>query len=234
LRNTLAIASKEIRGYFTSPIAYVVTAVFLVVTGYFFAADLLNRQMANLRGFLSPGSFVLILVAPLLTMRLFAEEQKMGTLELLLTNPVRDIEVVLGKYLASLVTLAVMLALTLYYPILLSIFGDPDAGPIATGYLGMFLLGAAIMAVGLLASSVTANQIVAAVLGLGILILLWVMGSLNMTGAVGKVLEYLSLPGHFSDFTFGVIDTRNVIYYLSVAAAFVFLTARSLEMRRWR
>lgn len=158
----------------------------------------------------------------------------MGTLELLLTNPVRDIEVVLGKYLASLVTLLVMLALTFYYPLLLFWFGDPDLGPLLTGYLGMFLLGAAMMAVGLLASSLTANQIVAAVLGLGLLILMWVVGSLGMTSAVGKVLDYLSLTGHFSDFTWGVIDTKSVIYYISVAAVFVFLTARSLEMRRWR
>ncbi|MBI2918396.1 MAG: ABC transporter permease subunit [Chloroflexi bacterium] len=230
----MAIAKREVRTYFTSPIAYVVTAVFLVVTGYFFAADLLTRQMANLRGFLSPGSFVLLLVTPLLTMRLFAEEQKLGTLELLLTNPVRDIEVVMGKYLGSLFTLLVMLVLTLYYPLLLRMFGDPDLGPILTGYLGLFLLGSAMIAVGLLASSVTANQIVAAVLGLGILILLWVVGSVGTAGALGSLLDYVALPRHFTDFTLGVIDTKSVVYYLSVAAAFVFLTARSLEMRRWR
>ncbi|MBI2866573.1 MAG: ABC transporter permease subunit [Chloroflexi bacterium] len=234
MRNTLAIAKRETLAYFASPVAYVVAAVFLVVTGYFFAADLLARQMANLRGFLSPASFVLLLVAPMLTMRLFAEEQKMGTLELLLTNPVRDIEVVLGKYLASLATLAVMLALTFYYPLLLYWFGDPDTGPILTGYLGLFLLGAAMMAIGLLASSLSANQIVAAVLGFGLLILLWVVGSLGLPGLPGAVLSYISLPDRFNDFVWGIIDTQNILYYLSVAAMFVFLTVRSLEMRRWR
>lgn len=236
MRNSLAIASKEVRTYYASPIAYVVTAVFLVITGYFFAFNVVNMQEATVRGFLFPGSFVLLLLSPVLTMRLLAEEQKMGTLELLLTAPVRDTEVVAGKYLASLFIFVVMLALTFYYPLVLFLFGDPDPGPIASGYLGLFLLGAAFIAAGLLASSLTSNQIVAAVIAFGLLILLWVISGASgfLTGPPRAVVNYLALPAHFGDFTMGIIDTKHVIYYVSLTALFLFLAIRSLETRRWR
>lgn len=236
MRNSLAIASKEVRTYYASPIAYVVTAVFLVITGYFFAFNVVNMQEATIRGFLFPGSFVLLLLSPILTMRLLAEEQKMGTLELLLTAPVRDTEVVAGKYLASLFIFVVMLALTFYYPLVLFLFGDPDPGPIASGYLGLFLLGAAFIAAGLLASSLTSNQIVAAVIAFGLLILLWVISGASgfLSGPPKAVVNYLALPAHFGDFTMGIIDTKHVIYYVSLTALFLFLAIRALETRRWR
>lgn len=236
MKNTYSIALKEVRSYFASPIAYVVTAVFLVITGYFFAFNIVNAQEATIRGFLFPGSFVLLLLSPILTMRLLAEEQKMGTLELLLTSPVRDSEVIFGKYLATLLIYAVMLALTLYYPVMLFLFGDPDVGPLLSGYLGIFLLGAACMAAGLMASSVTANQIVSAVIGFGVLILLWVINGAAgfLTGVPKDVVNYLSMPDHFGDFASGIIDTKHVIYYLSLTALFLFLAVRSLETRRWR
>ncbi|MBI2907915.1 MAG: ABC transporter permease subunit [Chloroflexi bacterium] len=236
MRNTTSIAVKELRSYFASPIAYVVTAVFLVITGYFFAFNIVNAQEATIRGFLFPGGFVMLLLAPILTMRLLAEEQKMGTLELLLTAPVRDAEVVLGKYVASILIYLAMIALTLYYPVLLFLFGDPDPGPIASGYLGLFLLGAAFIAVGILASSLSSNQIVAAVIGFGILILLWVINGAGgfLSGPPKAVVDYLALPAHFGDFAAGIIDTKNLIYYLSLTALFLFLAVRSLETRRWR
>jgi ABC-2 type transport system permease protein len=168
-------------------------------------------------------------------MRLLAEEKKMGTLELLLTAPVRDSEVIMGKFLGSLGILTAMLALTFYYPILLMWFGDPDWGPIATGYLGLFLLGGASLAVGLFASSLTSNQIVAAVVAGGVLFALWFVGMAAdlLPEALGEVIGYLSLSYHFPDFTRGMIDTRGVIYYLSITVLFLFLAIRSLESSRW-
>ena len=236
MRNILAISTKELKSYFASPMAYVITAVYLVITGYFFSMDLTAQQEATIRGFLFPGSFLLLLLAPILTMRLLAEEQKLGTIELLLTSPVRDAEVVLGKFLSSLAILAVMLALTLYYPMLLFWFGDPDPGPIASGYLATLLLGSAFLAVGLLASSLTSNQIVAAVVSFGILVIFWMIQSAaNLSlGIPGEIFNYLSLPGHFTDMAWGIIDTKDVIYYLAFTTTALFLAVRSLETRRWR
>lgn len=236
MRNTLIIAGKETRTYFSSPMAYVVMVVFLGISGFFFASNLIYTQEATVRGFLLPGSFVLMLLCPILTMRLLAEEQKMGTLELLLTAPVRDSEVVLGKFLASLAMLGTMVGLTLYYPLLLFLFGAPDPGPVLSGYLGFLLVGAALLSIGLLASSLTSNQIVAAILALGLSILLWLIGgAAGMVGGLpAQILVYLSLPSHFGDFSWGIVDTKDVIYYLSVSAVFLFMAIRSLETRRWR
>lgn len=238
MRNTLAIALKEIKSYFSSPMAYVVAAVFLVLSGLFFAQYLSQSQTASMVGFFAPGSFFLLLMAPILTMRLLAEEHKMGTLELLLTAPVRDTEVVLGKFLASFIILLGMLFFTLYYPLLLVWFGDPDIGPIFTGYLGLILMGSSFLSAGLLASSMTSNQLVAAVLALGILIIFWVIGMAssllgNIPGA-GAVLNYLTLGSHFQDPMKGVIDTVDLVYFASFIVTALFLTVRSLETRRWR
>ena len=236
MRKILAISGKEVRSYFSSPIAYVVMAMFLLITGYFFAYYV-DNTLAVLDGLFSLWPVImLMLVASLLTMRLLAEEQKLGTIELLLTAPVRDWEVVIGKYLASLAVFAVMLGLTLYYPLLLFWFGDPDPGPIFSGYLGLFLLGASFLSVGLLASSLTSNQIVSAVLAFGLLILMLVMAGAGgfVSGAPAEVMSYISLSVHLGDFVKGVIDTTDIVYYLSFIALFLFLTVRSLETRRWR
>jgi len=215
--------------------AYVVTGIFLVFTGFFFQSSPATYSETSISGFLVWGSILLLLLAPVLTMRLLAEEKKMGTLELLLTAPVRDNEVIVGKFLGSLGILTAMLALTFYYPLLLMWFGDPDWGPIATGYLGLFLLGGASLAVGLFASSLTSNQIVAAVVAGGILFALWFVGMAAdlLPEAMGEVIGYLSLSYHFPDFMRGMIDTRGVIYYLSITVLFLFLAIRSLENSRW-
>lgn len=237
MRKILAISGKEVRSYFSSPIAYVVMAMFLLITGYFFAGYVYSTSLATLTGLFSTGTIImLMLVASVLTMRLLAEEQKLGTIELLLTSPVRDVEVVIGKYLASVAVFAVMLALTLYYPVLLFWFGDPDVGPIFSGYIGFFLAGASFLSVGLLASSLTSNQMVSAVLSFGLLILVWVVAEASsfVSGAPAQVIQYVSLSVHLGDFIKGVIDTKDIIYYLSFIALFLFLTVRSLETRRWR
>jgi ABC-2 type transport system permease protein len=235
VRNTTTIALREFKSYLASPMAYVVTGIFLVLTGFFFQSSPTTYSETSIRGFLGIGSILLLLLASVLTMRLLAEEKKMGTLELLLTAPVRDSEVIMGKFLGSLGILTAMLALTFYYPILLMWFGDPDMGPIATGYLGLFLLGCTSLAVGLFASSLTSNQLVAAVVAGGVLCALWFVGMAAdlLPEALGEVIGYFSLSHYFPDFMRGVIDTRGIIYYLSITVLFLFLAIRSLESSRW-
>jgi len=236
MRNIMAIAKREVGSYFVSPIAYIVTAAFLVITGYLFAMILFYSREATMSYLFRYMTTILIFVAPLLTMRLLAEEQRSGTIEILLTSPVRDGEVVMGKFLASLCLLTIMLALTLYYPLILELFGNPDRGPIAAGYLGLFLLGGALLAAGVLTSSLTQNQIVAAVLGVAVALFLWLCGALTdfVGPPLGGFFHYLALSSHFFDFPKGVVDSKDVIYYLSVTAACLFLATRSLETRRWR
>jgi ABC-2 type transport system permease protein len=238
VRNIAVISRKELASYLASPMAYVVTAVFLALSGTLFASYLAGTSYSDtsIRGFLEGGQVLILLFAAVLTMRLVAEERKVGTWELLLTAPVRDAEIVLGKFVGSLALLAAMLVLTVYYPFLLLLFGDPDVGPIATSYLGLVLLGSASLAIGLFASSLTSNQIVSAVVAGGILFALWFLGSASQLapGPVGELLSYLSLSGHFPDFVRGVIDTRAVVYYLSTTALFLYLAIRSVEADRWR
>jgi len=236
VRNTITIARKEFKSYLASPTAYIVTGIFLVITGVLFGNNPTTYSETSIRGLWEFwGILFLLLLTAVLTMRLLAEERKMGTLELLLTAPVRDSEVILGKFLGSLGILTVMLALTFYYPILLISFGDPDMGPIGTSYLGLFLLGCASLSVGIFATSLTSNQIVAAVVGGGILFALWFIGILAgyLPEAAAEVIGYFSLSTYIPDFTMGVIDSRAIIYYLSITALFLFLAVRSLENSRW-
>ena len=247
MRTAQAVAWKEIQVYFSSPTAYIVGLVLLVGTGIFFTIELRNPPAeASLRNFfigVDLGNFtfggvtlMMVLFAPALTMRLMAEEQKLGTIELLLTSPVRDWEVIVGKYVASLIFLLATLALTLYYTILLVVFANPDSGPIYAGYLGLVLYGGAALAVGLLCSTLTSNQIVAAVVAMGILLVLYFADLLSgsIGGTASTVIGELSIKSHFDDFARGVIDTKHIIYYLSVIAFFLFLSIRALESRRWR
>lgn len=237
LKNTIAIAWKETRAYYSTPTAYIVGAMFLVLTGIFFVFDITRPfAEASIRGLVTWASLFLVFLAPLLTMRLLAEEQKLGTLELLLTSPVRDWEVVLGKYIASLITLSVTLLFMLYYVILLWAYGEPDWGPLWSAYLGLFLFGAAALAIGLMASSFSSNQIVAAVVGIGLMLVLSFMDRVGdlMQGVSAEVIAGISMNSHFSDFARGVLDTSHIIYYFSVIAVFLFITVRSLETRRWR
>lgn len=238
MKNIATIARKELGTYLSSPMAYVVTAVFLALTGTFFTTYLAGVGYADtsIRGFVNAARFLVLLFAAVLTMRLVAEEKKVGTWELLLTVPVRDVEIVVGKFLGALAMLGAMLALTLYYPIMLLAFGDPDVGPMATSYLGLFLLGGACLAAGIFASSITANQIVSAVVAGGMLFGLWFLGVLAslVPGALGDALSLFSLSTYFADFERGIVDTRGVIYYVSVALLFLYLSVRSIEAGRWR
>ena len=238
MKNIAIISGKELSSYLSSPMAYIVAAIFLALSGTFFATYLadINYTDTSITGFLNAAQFLILLFAAVLTMRLIAEEKKLGTWEFLLTAPVRDIEIILGKFLGSLVMLTGMLMLTLYYPILLVMLGDPDLGPILTSYLGLFLLGSACLSIGIFSSSITANQIVSAVVAGGIIFALWFLGVTGnmVSGPLGEVLAYLSLSHHFPDFMRGIIDTRAIVYYLSVTALFLYLAMGSIETGRWR
>jgi len=236
MSNTIAIAEREMRSFFVSTIAWIVMAAFLLMAGFLFSVILLNTNEASLRYLVSNLSVILLFVAPFLTMRLLAEENRMGTVELLLTNPVRDVEVILGKFLGVMGFIVVMIAFTLYFPALLFIFGTPDVGPMATGYLGVLLQAAAFAAIGLAVSSMTQNQIVAAFLSFAILLLLWLSDSMsNFLGKpLGDIMKYLSVTNHFQDFSRGVIDSSHVIFFVSVAVAALFVAYLSLQTRRWR
>jgi len=236
MKNMIIIAQKELRAYFASSMAYVVIAAFLAITGFFFWLIVSLSREASLRGVFANMAITLLFVSPALTMRLLAEEQRSGTIELLLTLPVRDWQVVLGKFLASLAVFAVMLALTLYYPLVLLWLGNPDPGPIISGYIGLLLLGGAFLSVGLFTSSLSRNQVVGAVLGFGAMLILWLVDIAGrlLGPPVSDIVTYMSMSQHYFDFVRGIIDTKDVIFYLSVMAAFLLLSVQMLQLRRWR
>jgi len=238
MRGITLIFSKELSTYLGSPMAYIVSAIFIALSGASFTTYLAQTSYTDtsIRGFLEAAQLLIMLFSVLLTMRLISEEKKLGTWELLLTAPVREYEIVLGKFFSSLFVLAGMLILTLYFPILLMIFGDPDTGPILTSYLGLILLGSASLAIGIFTSSLTANQIVSAVIAVGILYGLWFLGIISnlIPEPASDILSYFSLSYHFPNFIRGVVDTRDIIYYISVTAVFLFLSVRSIETERWR
>jgi ABC-2 type transport system permease protein len=237
MRHVLIIARKEVGTYFSTPMAYVIAAFYVGLTGYFFGTAVSKPfAEAGVADYLLPSTLVLTLWAPLVTMRLLAEEQKLGTLEMLLTAPLRDWEIVLGKYLASLAILAATVGVTLYYVLLLFCLGDPDPGPIVSGYLGLLLYGAATLAVGLFASSLTGNQIVAGTMAMSILLLLnYIQGAATVvTGWPAQLLQAISLSSRYTDFTRGLLEAPSVVFYLTFTVFFLCLTVKVLESHRWR
>jgi ABC-2 type transport system permease protein len=233
--NTFVIAKRELAAFFVSPIAYVVGAAFLFITGLFFFFTVAFDRVATLAQVFSVIGIILLFVAPILTMRLLSEEARSGTLELLLTSPVRDWEVVVGKFLAAFLFFVVMLTPTLYYLFLLTRYGNPDVPVTFSGYLGVILLGGMLLSFGVLTSAMSANQIIAAVLGITLSLAFWLVGGLGVTfeGSSGNLLGYLAVQTHFFDFLSGLITTTNIVYFLSVITASLFLATRVLEIRRW-
>ncbi len=257
MKNALAIAARDLRSYFTSPIAYVVLTGFLLLGGWFFfnmlaqfnqllmaymtfqnpeIADAMNLNEWVIAPLLHNLAVVLVILVPMITMRSFAEEKKSGTYELLMTSPITVGEIVSGKFLGGLVFIALLVALTAIYPLILLWYGDPEAGVIASGLFGLFLLGAAFVAVGNFCSSLTDNQIIAAVSSLVTLLLLYIISwpAQSAGDVLGPILRYLSLTEHFNELVKGVIDSRDIVYFLSVIALALFLTLRSVESLRWR
>ncbi len=263
IRNTLTIAGKDVRVYLTTWMSYALFGFFLLMTAFFFTTLVEEYQRVSLQAAQQPWmleqlnltdvvmgnvlrnvSVFFLFLLPLMTMRLFSEERKGNTLELLMTVPARPSEIVLGKYLSALAIMTLMLALTLVFPVLLQIYGStPGAGAspldwrtILTGYAGMWLLGAGFIAVGLFASSLTDSQIVAAVISFSVLLLLFVVGyaSRGKEGFWQSFLDYLSLTNHLEDFIKGVVKVTGIVYYASLAFLGLFLTYRVVEAQRWR
>jgi len=235
MRRIWAVCRKELLCTFASPVFYIVATVNLILFGVFFYNIIVASREAHLRYVFHNIAVTLLFTSPMLTMRLFAEERKLGTFELLMTSPMTLLELVLGKLLGAALTFGVLLALTVDFPVLLLSFGRPDWGPLVTGYLGLFLMGLAFMSAGMFASSLTDNQVVAVVIGFGIALLLFIISwfSAQVGGPVGDFLEGMSISNRFENFARGVLDTGDVIFCLSLTGIFTFLTVRSLDWRRW-
>jgi ABC-2 type transport system permease protein len=235
MRKVLTITAKELRSYFVSPMGYVVMVFFLGICGLLFAFTLSGPQAtAEMRGMFHTMVFVTLMMAPVLTLGLLSQERASGSIELLMTNPVRDLEVVVGKYLAALGLFAILCAISLEFPLILEKYGDPDWGSILGGYLGLFMCGMAFIAIGLFASSLTSNQIAAAILAAFMLLFFWLIGWLSYTVSqkLGDVIKYVSIYENFQDFEKGIIDTKPILFFLSLTVFALFMTVRSLENRR--
>ena len=228
-----ALLGKETQAVFSSPIAYAVIAVFLVLLGYSFTSILFLNKIGTLQHIFFQMAALLLLLVPVVTMRLLAEERKTGTLELLLTSPVLEIEVVLAKFVASMAVVVVMLGLSLAYPTVLALYGTPDWGPIYAGYLGLLLFAGALVALGLTASSLTANQVVAAVVSLGIFFLLWMIDSLGylLPDPFDTLSVNLSLLAHVSPFVLGSVFLSDVGFFVSVILLGLLFSVRALARR---
>lgn len=232
----LVISKREIRTYFNSPVAYIVVTVFTIITGYLFFTQLFIEKQAEMRGLFGVMPLLFMFLVPAITMRLLAEEKGSGTLELLITMPVRDWEVVVGKFLAALALIGTALLLTLVFALTVKSIGPLDKGPTIGGYIGLLLMGGAYAAIGLMASSYTRNQIVAFIVSFAICFTLYLLG--RVSAFVPEVLQplfsFLSIDSHFENISRGVIDSRDVIYYFSVMAVCLLLATVSLESRKWK
>jgi gliding motility-associated transport system permease protein len=233
VRTFAALVHKETKALFSSPIAYAVVAVYLLLLGYTFTAVLFLNRTGSLVHIFFQTAVLFLLIVPIVTMRLVAEERRAGTLEMLLTAPIREATIVLAKFAASMAVVALMLALASSYAIVLGVYGDPDWGPIYSGYLGLLLLAGALVALGLAVSGVTSNQIVAAVVTLGLFLLLWMIDSMGslLPSPFDTILMGVSLLGHFRPFATGALYLSDVGFFLSAIALGLFLSVRALARR---
>ena len=256
MRNILAIAQKELKSYFSGPIAYIAIGLWALLYGYFFVAILqffvrqsmqmsqmgmqgpqtMNVNQQLIRPLLQNVTIMILFVMPMVTMRTYSEEKRSGTIELLLTAPLTDFQIIMGKFLGAMALYAVMLIVTTIHIGLLFIYGTPEWKPIVTAYIGLYLLGGCFISMGLLISSLTKNQIVAVVATFAVFMMFWMINWIaQFMGPTSQaVLNYLSITSHLEDFMGGVIDTKHVVYYLSFIAFGLFLTARSVDVERWR
>jgi ABC-2 type transport system permease protein len=255
LKNIWNITKKDLRSYFNSPIAYIVIALFLLIMGWMFINILnhfvfsqygqyaqfgMNRSISLTDGVIKPFfgnmNVVLLLLVPFLTMRLLAEERKQHTIELLLTAPIGLTDIILGKFLASFLLLFIMLGITFIYPAILMIYGNPEIGPILTSYLGTLLLTSCYLGFGLMFSAMTENQIIAGALCFSMSLFFWLINwaSESSNKIIADILHYLSLIGHFNNFSQGLIVTSDLVFYISFIGMGLFLTHRILDSFRWR
>jgi ABC-2 type transport system permease protein len=254
MRNVLAIANKEFRSYFASPIAYILIGLFALLFGYFFYVFLMmfvqqseqmmqfgggggaNVNQMMIRGLFQNTAVIILFVMPMITMRTYSEEKRSGTIELLLTSPLTDLEIIVGKFLGALALYAAMLVVTMLYIAILFRIGNPEWRPIIAGYLGLLLMGGCFLSTGLFISSLTKNQIIAGFLTFATFLMLWIISWMGESSGptTRDVLNYLSITEHLDDFSRGIIDTKHVVYYLSFITFGLFLTAKSVDSERWR
>jgi ABC-2 type transport system permease protein len=256
MRNILAIALKEVRSYFASPIGYVLVGLWAFLFGWFYinliayfmrvslqmgqfggaGGQTLNVNQQLIRPLMQNMTILILFVLPMVTMRTYSEEKRSGTIELLLTSPVSDFEIIMGKFLGALALYGVMLAVTFIHVVLLFLYGRPEWKPILTAYLGLLLMGGCFLSVGLFISSLTKNQIVAVMATFSAFLFLWVINWIGSFAGptADKLTQYLSIIDHFDDFAKGVIDTTHIVYYLSFITFGLFLTAKSVDTERWR
>lgn len=240
MKNAFTVFKKELRSYFSSPVGYVFIIFYLLVSNafFFFVQDFFKQGQDSMRGFFAAMPWIFLFFVPAISMRLWAEEKKMGTVELLLTMPFKEWEVVLGKFLAAFAFLGIALLFTLTVPLSLAYLGKPDFGVIVGSYVGALFLGSAYLAIGLYISSLTENQVVAFIISLAVVFVLLLVGIapvwLNAVGSLVSFCDYVSLLSHFNNVTRGVIDSRDVVYYASVIVLFLYLNIKNIEARKWR
>ncbi|PYR00848.1 MAG: ABC transporter [Acidobacteria bacterium] len=256
MSNILAIAHKELKAYFSSPIAYIVIGLWALMYGYFFVAILsffvrqsmqmgqfgmqgpqaMNVNQQLIRPLLQNVLILILFLMPMVTMRAYAEEKRSGTIELLLTSPLTDFQIIVGKFLGAMALYGVMLAVTLIHLGLLFVYGRPEWKPIVTAYIGLLLMGGCFIATGLFISSLTRNQIVAGMVTFAVFLMLWIITWIGSFSGptVDKLTQYLSIVDHYDDFGKGVLDTTHLVYYVSFITFGLFLTAKSVDSERWR
>lgn len=249
------LAMRELKSLFLSPVAHVVTAIFMLILAWFFInivalyvilslqairapfiAERLNMQEIVVQPFFANMSVILLFIIPMITMRAFAEEKRVGTFELIYTSPISTWSIVLGKFTGISLFVLFLILMSALFMIPIFSYGEPDKGAVASAYIGLILMGLSFVAVGIFASSITENQIISIIVAFGILLLFWVLGWVRGTleGTLKEFLAYLSFMDHFQNFSRGVIDTRDIIYYLSFTGILLYLTHSVLESRRWR
>jgi len=237
MNKILTLTKKEISSYFNSPLGYIVVSVFLIVSGWLFTQGFFISGQASMRAFFNLLPILFIFILPAITMSLWAEEKRSGTVEVLMTFPIKAAGVVLGKFFSCLAFLFLMLALTSAIPYMVSNLGDPDMGTILAGYIGALLLGSAYIAIGLWVSSVTKNQIISFILTVALIFIFYIIGNSFIIGSfppeIAAVCKFLSFNTHFNSILRGVISLSDIVYYLSVIIFFLFLNVRMVGMKRW-
>ena len=238
MQNITAILKKEFRSYFNSPIAYIFITFFLGISAWLFFQNFFIVNQAEMRSFFGLMPWIFLFFIPAVTMKLWSEEKKIGTIEILMTLPIRDYEVVVGKFLASFALLAVTVLLTLVIPFSIMSVGNPDVGTLIAGYIGLLLMGAAYIAIGFFASTLTENQIIAFIIGIVVCLVLLLIGEdfvlFKTPNWLVPIFSYLGLGAHYSSILRGVLDSRDIIYYLSLIGFFLYLSTLAVESRKWR
>jgi ABC-2 type transport system permease protein len=236
MTQVMVLTRRELRAYFSSPVAYIIITLFLLFVGWFFASSLFLANSADLRGLFNGARMMVLFFIPAISMRLLAEEKRLGTIEILSTMPLKDWHLVLGKFLPSYILIGITLLLTLVHYITLLFIGEPDFGAAFGGYVGMFLMSGAYLSIGLFTSSLTRNQIVAFIGGFVIILALFLMDKVVIffPPVLATFFEFLSTDYHYDNIARGVIDTRDLIYYFSLMFFFLYLTVVSLQTRKWR